>query len=177
MRVPGLLVWPAKIAKARSTEVPCITSDYVPTVLDALNIDHPNANYAIDGISLMPLIENSTKDRQSPIGFMFKNRLVMNSDNYKLISYDGGKTFQLYNMQSDRVEQKNIASQKPEILSELKKKFDVWQESVRRSFEGEEYGRKSFDRLKQKWQSPTTVKVKSKSKKKKKSKKNNKENK
>ena len=66
-------------------------------------------------------------------------------------------------MQNDSFEKNNIASQKPEVLAELKKKFDVWHESVRKSFEGEEYGRKTFERMKQRWQSPITAKLKEKS--------------
>ena len=36
VRVPGLLEWPARITRARVTDIPCVTSDYFPTVLDAI---------------------------------------------------------------------------------------------------------------------------------------------
>ncbi|MCB1131402.1 MAG: sulfatase-like hydrolase/transferase, partial [Verrucomicrobiae bacterium] len=53
IRVPGLLVWPAKIREGRATSVPCVTSDYLPTVLDAADIPYPDEDRRLDGISLM----------------------------------------------------------------------------------------------------------------------------
>jgi len=166
VRVPGLLVWPAKITSGRSTQAPCVTYDYVPTILEALNIKHPKSEYAIDGVSLMPLIEGKTEGRSKAIGLMISKRLVMTTEKHKMISYNGGKTLELYDMQNDRQEKSNIAAQFPELVAELKKKFDSWHESVRKSFEGEEYGRKSFERLKQKWNSPLTTDSKKNKKKK-----------
>ncbi len=155
VRVPGLLVWPAKVQGGQVTDVPCATYDYVPTILDALNIEHPKPAYAMDGVSLIPLIEGRTQSRSKLIGQMISKKLVMNGEKYKLISTDGGKTLQLYDMVLDCREQHNIATQHPEVVNSLKSKYDAWQESVRKSFEGEEYGRTSCNRLDQKWSPPT----------------------
>ncbi len=165
VRVPGLLVWPAKIKDGRTTDVPCVTYDYVPTILDVLGIEHPKPAYALDGVSLLPLIEGRTTSREKLIGQMISRKLVMNGEKYKLISTDGGKTLQLYDMKRDIREQNDIANELPEVVVALKKEYDIWQESVHKSFEGDEYGRTSCERLGQKWSPPTAGAVKTPSRK------------
>ena len=56
IRVPGILVWPDRIKQPRSSNFPCVTSDYLPTVLHALGETLP-AGRPYDGISLLPVIE------------------------------------------------------------------------------------------------------------------------
>jgi arylsulfatase A-like enzyme len=165
IRVPGVMVWPAKIKAGRQTDMPCITSDYVPTVLDALGIDHPKSNYTLDGVSLLPLIEGKTEKRVNQIGHMFSGRLTFSNDKYKLVSYDKGQTYELYDMANDKQETKNIASQFPEVTAEMKKDFMAWYNSAKSSFEGSEYGKKSYERMEQKWGGALAVKAKPKKKK------------
>ncbi len=150
VRVPGLLVWPAKIKEGRKTEAPCVTSDYLPTVLDAIGVKHPQPSYTLDGISLMPLIEGETVARASSIGFLYSSKKSYSNDDYKIVSYSG-KSFQLYNMKTDPFERNNIADYSPEILAALQEEFSVWLRSVKGSFDGMEYGTKSVERGELKW--------------------------
>jgi arylsulfatase A-like enzyme len=166
IRVPGLLVWPAKIKTGRQTDVPCITSDYLPTILDSLSIKHPKPEYQLDGISLMPLIENKMEKRTSSFGHMFAERFAYSNDKHKLISYNKGNTFELYDMINDRKEKKDIAEKYPEIVTTMKKEAILWYQSTKKSFEGKEYGTESFDRLRQRWGGALESKGKSKTKKK-----------
>ena len=39
VRVPGILVWPARVKKPRLVTTPCVTADYFPTVLDAAGLE------------------------------------------------------------------------------------------------------------------------------------------
>jgi arylsulfatase A-like enzyme len=70
LRVPGLIEWPAVISEPRSSAVPCVTSDILPTLLDLLQIAHPKPERPLDGISLKTLIVDGTMEgRPKPIGF------------------------------------------------------------------------------------------------------------
>lgn len=70
LRVPGLVEWPAVIRQPRTSNVPCVTSDIFPTILDLLQLKSPDPARPIDGISLKPLlVENRMNERPSPIGF------------------------------------------------------------------------------------------------------------
>jgi len=153
VRVPGLLVWPAKIKQGRETDLPCITSDYLPTVLDAIGMKHPQPNHTLDGVSLMSLIEGKKMSQAKKLGFLFSNRMSFSNERYKIVSY-AEKPFELYDMQADAAEETNIAEQSPEVLAELQKDFTAWLKSVKGSFDGDEYGTESVERGKLKWDFP-----------------------
>ena len=58
IRVPGLVEWPAAIGRNVRTWHPAYVSDYMPTLLDILNMSHPHPSWAADGMSLLPLIKS-----------------------------------------------------------------------------------------------------------------------
>ncbi|MHC4507427.1 MAG: sulfatase family protein, partial [Planctomycetota bacterium] len=66
VRVPGLLEWPARVKAGRTTDLPCSTSDYFPTVLDVLGFSMKGQPEPIDGVSLLPLIEGRMTKRPTP---------------------------------------------------------------------------------------------------------------
>ena len=71
IRVPGLVEWPARIKPGRTTNVPCVTSDYLPTILALIDVE-PITDRPIDGISLVPLFDGKLAKRERPIGFESK---------------------------------------------------------------------------------------------------------
>lgn len=68
LRVPALLEWPEHISSSRNTYVPCNTSDIYPTLME-LTDAKPKKKLPLDGISLVPLIDNKMNVRPKPIGF------------------------------------------------------------------------------------------------------------
>jgi arylsulfatase A-like enzyme len=140
VRVPGLLVWPEKITKPHAARMPCSTSDYFPTVLDVLGYELPEAqSRPYDGVSLLPLIEGNMSERPRPIGFESENQVSLTDNRYKIYSNDKGRTFELYDLQNDPGETKNIAKEEPEILGNMKKTLDTWRASCKTSDAEEDY--------------------------------------
>ncbi len=66
-RVPGVMEWPARIAKPRVTQVNSVTTDTLPTLCDLAGLSLPNR--PMDGISLVPVINDTLQTRPSPIFF------------------------------------------------------------------------------------------------------------
>jgi arylsulfatase A-like enzyme len=130
IRVPGLLVWPVKIAHPRETNFPSVTSDYLPTLLDYLNVsleDQP----LLDGISLRQVIESDTvHTRGKAIGFQsrFRNGFltVWSGDRYKLVCWDSSTACELYDLQADPYEENNIAAEYPEVVLAMKSQLEDW---------------------------------------------------
>jgi len=150
VRVPGLMVWPAKVKTGRAVAAPCVTSDYLPTVMDALGIPRNRVPHELDGESLMPLINGKPFARTKPICFQYSGQANCSTEHYKLYE-KGGKT-ELYDMLADPYEKQNIAADHPEKTAEMKQQFLAWQASTKASFEGAEYGTASLQRTKQKWE-------------------------
>lgn len=66
-RVPGIIEWPGKIQRARSSDVNSVTSDIFPTLCEL--VEQPLPDRPLDGVSLLPLINDGTMVRPQPICF------------------------------------------------------------------------------------------------------------
>lgn len=67
IRVPGIIEWPKKINKARTSRLNTVTSDMFPTLCDLIGVSTPSR--PMDGISLNPLLNGDVKNRTEPIFF------------------------------------------------------------------------------------------------------------
>lgn len=67
IKVPGIITWPAVIKKPSITNVPCVTSDIMPTLCELLGIALPDR--PIDGVSLVGLIDGNMTKRDKSICF------------------------------------------------------------------------------------------------------------
>ena len=138
VRVPAFCVWENKIAPHQSLSVPMVTSDYLPTILDMISVQH-NLTRPMDGISLKSVISGIQKDRGESIGFLFGKKMSWVSDRYKLISTDSGNNFELYDLIQDPEEKYDILPNEIEIAAKMQKELAVWMESVNLSRKGRDY--------------------------------------
>ena len=150
VRVPGLLVWPAVVQQPRAVDVPCVTSDYFPTVLEVLGLKVPTGR-PYDGISLLPLIEGRMTERPKPIAFEFGSQASLTDNRYKLVHNTGKRRprsdngavptaeYELYDLINDPSETKNSVDQVPDVFARMKETLLQWQTSCRASEEGNDY--------------------------------------
>jgi len=129
IRVPGLLVWPAKVKAPRTVTAPCFTSDYFPTVLAALEVPLPDdRNY--DGVSLLPFVTGKQTERKKPLGFLNKDgkESAWIEHRYKFISRK--KASALYDIIADSGESKNLLDKNPEIAKRMETELAAWRTGV-----------------------------------------------
>lgn len=147
VRVPGLIEWPARITTARVTDVPAVTSDIYPTLVDLLGLKVANPVEPLDGISLVSLLDGSMAERPRPIGFWHtaggftrsSGHAAWTDNRYKLHKLAADK-FELYDLIADPTEQKDLAADQAEVVKSMKTALEAWQESILRSNRGEDYG-------------------------------------
>ncbi|YCM46926.1 sulfatase-like hydrolase/transferase (plasmid) [Verrucomicrobiaceae bacterium 227] len=140
VRVPGLLIWPKMISENRTITMPCSTSDYFPTVMEALGHTLPEKlARPYDGVSLIPLIKGEMKERPRPIAFESRGQVSLSDNRWKLISDTKGKNYQLYDIVTDPGEAKNLAAKNPKIVSAMKAQLKAWRESCKKSAAGKDY--------------------------------------
>jgi len=138
IRVPAFFVWGNKIESTQSIDFPMTTSDYMPTILDLLNIKH-KLSRPIDGTSIKSAIEGEINERKKPMGFLFAQRRSWVTQRYKLISTDNGETYELYDLLNDPSETENIASANLELVKTMTDELTRWMESVNNSRSGGDY--------------------------------------
>ncbi len=140
VRVPGLLEWPKVIKKGViNSDYPCSTCDYFPTTMDVLGVQADGQTKPIDGVSLLPLIMGESTQRPSPIGFELRKAVSLTDNRYKIVSFDAGKTFELYDLINDPGESSNIADKKPEMVTAMKATLSAWRDSCVASYKGDDY--------------------------------------
>jgi arylsulfatase A-like enzyme len=153
IRVPGLIEWPARIRQPFATEMPACTSDIYPTIVSVLKLRVLNQVEPLDGISLVPLLGGQMKERPRPIGFWQydDSRRTMDTDSgpsawndnrYKLVK-SAPNQWELYDVTVDPSEKTDLAAEHPELVNRMKAELEIWQQSVLRSFRGEDYKGKS----------------------------------
>ncbi|NQS89326.1 sulfatase [Patescibacteria group bacterium] len=109
--------------------------DVVPTVLDFTGIDFKEP-YPLSGMSLKPLIMGETSETVEAIYAaectQQKTRAIR-TKKWKFIKamedesrVDGLPSKELYDLENDPWEEKNLVKQKPDVAQDLEKKMDAW---------------------------------------------------
>ncbi|MEO0416960.1 MAG: N-acetylgalactosamine 6-sulfate sulfatase, partial [Verrucomicrobiota bacterium] len=105
---------------------------------DLLDIDMPD-DRAVDGVSLMPLIEGEMKIRPQPLGFHITGKAAWHDGDFKAIRDSKGKAWQLFDLKNDPVERENLAETKPKKLEKMVAAWTEWKASVDASDNGGDY--------------------------------------
>ena len=144
LRVPSLMEWPGKIESGQTTDYQACTVDYLPTILDMLNISIPN-KVPLDGISLLPMLNGKSAQRSVPIASGYQ-RLFNNTElyafidgQYKICIPDKGEEMMLFDLEKDPTESNNIAKEKPELFAKMKVDLEKIKTSWKESREGKDY--------------------------------------
>ena len=144
VRVPGLIEWPSKI-KPGVTDVPAVTSDYLPTILDILGAK-PADKRPLDGVSLLPLFRGKMKERGKPIGFQSAGQVALIGDRYKIYGKGSKKNqpdkvpaLKLFDLVNDPSEKNDLAAKLPETVKQMTLALEKWRASCRHSDTGKDY--------------------------------------
>ncbi len=138
VRVPAFVIWKGTFKEGVRIDFPMVTSDYMPTILDILDIEYPNSR-PIDGISILEVLKGSEIQRKDPIGFICKPYISWVTQQHKLIGDLEKGNYELYDLLNDKSEKENIAKQNPELTSKLKEDLSEWRSSVEKSNRGIDY--------------------------------------
>lgn len=139
IRVPIIVRWPRVIAPMQVTEEPVSTMDLTATFLDAAGVA-PDPGYPLDGVSWMPWLLGGAlperdllwRTREQGAVRRGKYKMLYNRTNAKRgwgkFRQFGDARVHLYDVTVDGRERAELASELPELASEL---FAVWQEHDR----------------------------------------------
>ena len=87
VRVPCIIEWPGGIPEARSSQVPTVTSDMLPTLAALSGQSLPER--PIDGINLFPLINGEMQERPEPVYFWdFETSHIADTDTVPYIDLE-----------------------------------------------------------------------------------------
>lgn len=137
VRVPFLVSWPGKITPG-VFEKPVIQIDLHATALQVTQtpVSKPSN---LDGVDLLPyLTGRDSGEPHESLYWRFGKQMAIRSGDWKLVRYDTTadgndqpeiSAMKLYNLANDIHEDRDLASEMPAKVEELKSKWDRWNES------------------------------------------------
>ena len=137
LRVPGVIEWPDRIPKKRTTTFPAGTIDMFPTIAEIVDLPDDSFLQPQDGLSLLPLIDGKQKTRNGYLPFRHSDRGVLTGDRYKIVRQKG--EYELYDLIGDRNETTNLINTKPNIAKKLIAKYEAFDASLEESVAGKDY--------------------------------------
>ena len=136
IREPMMIKWPGVTKSGSICEVPVISTDFYPTMLEMAGLP-PRPKQHIDGISLVPLLRDKKIDRGAIYWHYphYGNQggapgSAIREGNWKLIEWFENGRLELYNLKRDIGEKNNLTDKYPEIVKRLHNKLIAWQKEV-----------------------------------------------
>jgi arylsulfatase len=126
---PLIAHWPAGIsAKNELRTTPAHVIDFVPTVLEVTGIKKPNLWNGepippAPGKSLAAAFATEVIIERDSLWWLHEGNRAVRVGDWKLVAAEG-TPWELYDLKTDRAEQNNLASQRPDKVKELEQ---VWQ--------------------------------------------------
>ncbi|HUU26930.1 MAG TPA: sulfatase-like hydrolase/transferase, partial [archaeon] len=130
-RVPCFMRWPGHIQPGTVIGQISAHIDLLPTIVELLGIEKPDT-LPLDGVSLAPLLRGQTSGWADRMIFTnFRNNGAVRTQRYRLVLKEGSDP-ELYDMEVDPGEEKNIAREYPEVAGGLRSAYEVWYKDVTR---------------------------------------------
>ena len=127
-RVPTVMSWPGRIKPGVSAAT-AHSVDLLPTIAALAGVDR--ADIQTDGIDLGGLLfdDQSLPDRM--LFWRARSQSAVRSGPWKL--YRNGERTELYNLDHDPGEQRDLAHQKPDLVEQLRAAWTRWESDVNES--------------------------------------------
>jgi arylsulfatase A len=134
IRVPAFAVWPGRIAPGKTTREVMHLTDLLPTFVAAAG-GKVNPAWRVDGANLLASWTDEAKGPERTLFWEWRsegsNQVAAMRGNFKLVVTGGGKA-ELYDVETDPAERRNVAASCPEIASQLRTELDTWLETETR---------------------------------------------
>ena len=136
--VPAFWYWKGVVEGGVDIEALSAHIDLYPTFCELAGAELPSAMQALDGRSLLPLLENGAADWPARELFIHCGRWGPGKVEEAKFSKSAVRTerwrwvnnSQLFEITKDPFEQNDVSAEHPEVVSQLRESYDQWWESV-----------------------------------------------
>jgi arylsulfatase A-like enzyme len=141
IREPFLIRWPRVTKPSSNCDVPVISTDFYPTILDMAGLPLKKDQHR-DGVSLVPLLKGATRIDRDAIYWHYPHYSnqggfpagAIRMGDWKLIErFEDGRVH-LYDLQMDIGEREDLASVYPQRVETMRTKLHTWYKQVGAKF-------------------------------------------
>lgn len=122
IRIPMVVNWPGKVIAGKSDHISAFW-DVLPTLCDVAGVSIPDS---IDGISFLPTLLGETSQEDHDYLYWefpsYEGQQAVRMGDWKAIRKDifkGNMELQLFNLETDPLEEHNVADQFPDIVEKI----------------------------------------------------------
>ena len=129
LRIPSMARWPGKIKAGSTCKETVGLNDFMATVADILKVKL-DENTAEDSYSILPLLtgeKDSLPDRPMVVNHDYGGKFAIRNGKWKYVPHAN----QLFDLDKDQKETKNVAKEYPEVLKKMKTTLDKYKTSGR----------------------------------------------
>jgi len=130
LRVPFCMRWDGHIKPGQSYKHAVISLDIMPTLITAAR-GKVESSWKLDGVDLMPYITGRKSGRpHDALYWVWGPNKAIRAGDIKVVSFNGGKTYEMFDLSKDIGESNNIAGQNPGKLKALIEKHQAWEKGL-----------------------------------------------
>ncbi|MDF1825981.1 MAG: sulfatase-like hydrolase/transferase [Verrucomicrobiales bacterium] len=139
IRVPFIVRWPGVVPEGKTDFTSVLTAvDLLPTFLEAAGVDLPEG-FEPDGQSAFAAFKGQAFQRTKPIFWEWRGgdhqdytwpTIGIREGQWKLLVGKDHKMRELYNLENDWAEKKDVAADHPEVVRQLSGKLDAWKATL-----------------------------------------------
>ncbi|MCA9004361.1 MAG: arylsulfatase [Planctomycetaceae bacterium] len=136
IRVPLLIDWPGRTRPGTVCHTPVTSQDFAPTFAESFQ--WLQAALPADGESLLPLLSDPEQAlARDTLYWHFPHYYprmtpasALRYRNWKLIHYYEGNRHELYDLQADVGESRDLAPARTDVVTDLRRRLDAWREAL-----------------------------------------------
>lgn len=124
---PLIVHWPAGVtARGAWRTEPGHVIDILPTLLEVCGASHPGGPGVLppEGRSLRPVFDGRPLDRPY-LAWEHEGNRALRAGRWKLVALKD-RPWELYDLDTDRVEQRDRAAERPDLVRDLAARWDAW---------------------------------------------------
>lgn len=125
VRVPAMFRWPGRIKPGTECREVLSQLDIVPLCLAAAGVSRPS-DRVLDGINPLPVLTGAAKSPHAKLAFGYEQAAAFRSGSLKIVRESTAKAWELYDVERDPVESKNLAGERPADVARLVAEYEEW---------------------------------------------------
>jgi len=135
LRIPQIARWTGRIKAGSTTDVPTISTDWVPTLLDVAGVRTDNL---MDGVSLFGLLTGGAAPAARPLFWHFPHYTnqggrpggAIREGSWKLLEHYEDGRLELFDLSKDPGEADDVSAKEPARVAALRGKLEKWRRDV-----------------------------------------------
>jgi arylsulfatase len=129
IRIPCIVKWPGKVRPGTTTDLPSYFPDWFPTLCQIAGAPLPEGE-TLDGINLTSMLTGGSAPKRTELMIWefggYGGQIAIRDGKWKAVRQkvkSRPEDWELYNLETDREESRNLATQNPEIIQRLEAEY------------------------------------------------------